>query len=218
MPDRQRHQPAKPGRRLDEEGEQLAKMPSGEAVLHEAPSCKPRAGQLHRLERAGHGTGARCGNRATTSAIAPPEQRPGDGSRNVVAMTATAWMLDVAHRVRRVDCEVPAGMRALEAVERAVVRELGVTPFVPLGVRAVEAAPEFLYLVPGGGVRKDFLPLGELARSDERGFAFYIEAMLGGWVPPTHDLDVFYFGDTDRRSEIFMRRRLSRGRSWRPAR
>jgi uncharacterized protein YhfF len=105
-------------------------------------------------------------------------------------------MLDVAHRARRFDYDVPAGMRALEAVEHGVRRELGMQLFVPLGVRALDTAPEFLFLVPGGGVRKDFMPLGELARSDERGFAFYVEAMLGGWSPPTHDLDVFYFGDT----------------------
>jgi len=60
----------------------------------------------------------------------------------------------------------------------------------------LDAAPEFLFLVPGGGARQDFTPLGELARTDARGFAFYIEVMLGGWSPPTHDLDVFYFGDT----------------------
>jgi uncharacterized protein YhfF len=111
-------------------------------------------------------------------------------------MTATVWMLDVAHRARRLDCDVPVGMRALDAAERAVQRELGLVPRVPLGVRGIVTAPEFLFLVPGGAARKDFMPLGELARSDERGFAFYVEAMLGGWSPPTQDLDVFYFGDT----------------------
>jgi uncharacterized protein YhfF len=115
-------------------------------------------------------------------------------------MTATVWMLDVAHRARRFDFEVPAGERALEAAEDGIRRELGVEPFVPLGVRApdgaIDGGHELMFLVPAGGVRKDFMPLGELARSDARGFAFYVEAMLGGWTPPAHDLDVFYFGDT----------------------
>ena len=111
-------------------------------------------------------------------------------------MKATVWMLDVAHRARRLDCDVPDGMRAPDAVEQAVQRELGTRPRVPIGVRSSDAGLEFLFLVPGGAARKDFPPLGELARSDERGFALYVEAMLGGWSPPTHELDVFYFGDT----------------------
>ncbi|HEY6175908.1 MAG TPA: ASCH domain-containing protein [Kofleriaceae bacterium] len=111
-------------------------------------------------------------------------------------MRATLWMFDVAHRVRRFDYDVPTGMRALEAVEHGIRRDLGMQPLVPLGMGVLDAAPEFLFLVPGGGARQDFTPLGELARTDARGFAFYIEVMLGGWSPPTHDLDVFYFGDT----------------------
>jgi uncharacterized protein YhfF len=110
-------------------------------------------------------------------------------------MQATAWILDVAHRARRLVCEVPQGMRALEAVEDEIQRALGVKPFVPLGVRAADTAPELLYLVPAGGVRTDFTLLPAWARDDQRGFAFYVEAMLGGWTPPTLDLDVFYFGD-----------------------
>ena len=110
-------------------------------------------------------------------------------------MQATVWILDVAHRAQRLVCKVPPGMRALEAVEHELQRALGATPFVPLGVRAADTAPELLYLVPAGGVRTDFTPLPVWARNDECGFGFYVEAMLGGWTPPTLDLDVFYFGD-----------------------
>jgi hypothetical protein len=41
-------------------------------------------------------------------------------------MRATAWILDLSHRVRRFTCEVPAGTRALAAVCEAAERELGI--------------------------------------------------------------------------------------------
>lgn len=110
-------------------------------------------------------------------------------------MRATVWILDVAHRARRLDCEVPEGVRAIEAVERAVKAELGLELVLALGVRAPDSAPELLYLVPAGGARNDWPALPDWARSDEAGFALYVEAMLGGWVPPTRELDVFYFGN-----------------------
>ncbi|MEO7734301.1 MAG: ASCH domain-containing protein, partial [Kofleriaceae bacterium] len=49
-----------------------------------------------------------------------------------------------------------------------------------------------------GGVaqRRDWPPLASFAASDARGFSLYVEAMLGGWSPPSHALDVFHFGDT----------------------
>ncbi len=93
-------------------------------------------------------------------------------------------------------CEVPAGQRALAAIEDAAQREFGGPLSIPLGSRAVDTAPEFLFLVPRGDPRHGWRSLADLGTSDPRGFALYVEAMLGGWAPPTHALDVFHFGNT----------------------
>ena len=109
-------------------------------------------------------------------------------------MQATAWILDVAHRAQRLNCDVPAGVRVLAAVEEAAKHELGVTLGMPLGIRALDTAPELLFLLPGGAQAPGFPSLAQLA-GDDRGFSLYVDAMLGGWSPRTRDLDVFYFGD-----------------------
>jgi uncharacterized protein YhfF len=111
-------------------------------------------------------------------------------------MRATAWILDVAHRATRLECDVPAGRRALAAIEEAAEHELGITLGLPLGVRAIDTAPEMLFLVPLGARRPDWQPFVSFAAADERGFALYVDAMLGGWSPPTRALDVFQFGNT----------------------
>lgn len=110
-------------------------------------------------------------------------------------MQATVWLLDVAHRARRFTCEVPEGTRALSAVEHALERQLGVRVMLPVGLRGLESAPEFLFLLPKGARDVSFMPLAEFAASDERGFSLYVDAMLGGWAPPSVPLDAFYFGD-----------------------
>jgi hypothetical protein len=60
-------------------------------------------------------------------------------------MRATAWILDVRHRVQRVACDVPAGTRALVAIRNAAqqaLAELRDHPFDdPVGVRALDTAP-----------------------------------------------------------------------------
>jgi uncharacterized protein YhfF len=110
-------------------------------------------------------------------------------------MEAVAWILDRAHRAQRLSCNVAPGERALEAVRARALDALGLALGVPIGVRAVEAAPELLFVVSepvsGGG----WPPLATWAAADDRGFALYVEAMLGGWAPPTRALDVFHFGD-----------------------
>lgn len=111
-------------------------------------------------------------------------------------MRATTWILDLGHRVRRLECDVPAGMRALVAVRQAAPRDLAESLPLPLGARALDTAPELLFLVPRRGQGPGWMPLSELAAADARGFALYVEAMLGGWPPPTRELDVFHFGDT----------------------
>jgi uncharacterized protein YhfF len=63
-------------------------------------------------------------------------------------------------------------------------------------VRTPETTPEFLFLVPLGGQQRSWPSLAQLAATDDRGFALYVDAMLGGWTPPTRALDVFHFGNT----------------------
>jgi uncharacterized protein YhfF len=87
-------------------------------------------------------------------------------------------------------------VRALAAAKPAAQQGLGVALGVPLGARALDTAPELLFLLPRGGEGPGWLPLRDFAPADPRGFALYVEAMLGGWSPPTHDLDVFHFGNT----------------------
>ena len=132
----------------------------------------------------------------------PQEKGHCDGAsrESDLSMRATAWVLDIVHRVRRVECDVPAGTRALVAIRRAaqrVLAQLGDRPLDdPVGVRTLDGDPEFLFLVSSRGEGTGWMTLSELAAGDERGFSLYIDAMLGGWRPPTRDLDVFYFGNT----------------------
>lgn len=109
-------------------------------------------------------------------------------------MQATAWILDVNHRMRRLSCVVPPDTRPLVAVQDAAQRELGITLGGPLGMRdATGAAPELLFLVPR--VVVGWEPLCEWGPADDRGFHLYVASLLGGWEPPTRALDVFFFGD-----------------------
>lgn len=109
-------------------------------------------------------------------------------------MEAIAWILDVAHRARRISCAVPPGTRPLAAVQEAAQRELGAALGGPLGMsNSPGAALELLFLVPRAF--SDWEPLREWGLADDRGFRLYVASMLGGWEPPTRALDVFYFGD-----------------------
>jgi uncharacterized protein YhfF len=108
-------------------------------------------------------------------------------------MQATGLILDVTHRARRVTCAVPAGSRPLTAVQAAAQAELGVAVGLPLGMSGAGAASEFLFLVPREVTGWE--PLHEWAKTDDRGFTLYVASMLGGWEPPTREMDVFYFGD-----------------------
>ncbi len=110
-------------------------------------------------------------------------------------MRARALILDVAHRARRLECDVPPGRRPLAVVGAAVGSELGLSLGGPVGVRALDCAPELLFVSSTVGRGAAWSPLGAWAASDESGFSFYVEAMLGGWQPPTRALTAFYFGD-----------------------
>lgn len=110
-------------------------------------------------------------------------------------MQATAWVLDVGHRARRLVCEVPPDTRALVSVHALLERELALSPGDPLGVRGTDAAPELLFLHPRRGEGPGWEPLRRWAL-DDAAFDLYVEVMLGGWTPPMRELDVFFFGDT----------------------
>lgn len=81
---------------------------------------------------------------------------------------------------------MPAGVRPLAALSAT----LGALPG-PSGMRAEDGEVTFLFVVPGPFT----VPLPEWARAQPRAWALYVDAMLGGWEPPTQELDVFYFGD-----------------------
>jgi uncharacterized protein YhfF len=109
-------------------------------------------------------------------------------------MEATALILDVTHRARRLSCRVEPGTRPLAAVQQAARPELGEPLGAPLGMSgAAGEAPNFLFLVPR--VVAGWQPLREWGPADVRGFRLYVASMLGGWEPPTPELDVFCFGD-----------------------
>ncbi len=110
-------------------------------------------------------------------------------------MQATSWVLDVAHRARRLSCDVPPGGRALDAAHELIQRSLGLSLGDPLGVRGLDAAPELLFLHHRPGEGPGWEPLATWAQ-DDAAFGLYVEAMLGGWTPPTRELDVFFFGDS----------------------
>lgn len=110
-------------------------------------------------------------------------------------MQATALVLDVAHRAQRLACEVPADRRPLAAASELVAQTLGLRFACPAGVRARGDATDFVFLHPRPGEGTAWSPLQTWAADDDA-FELYVDAMLGGWQPPTRALDVFFFGDT----------------------
>ncbi len=109
-------------------------------------------------------------------------------------MQASGLILDVTHRARRVSCEVHRDSRPLAALQEAAQLDLGIPLGLPVGMSdAAGAALEFLFLLPR--VIAGWEPLREWAPVDDEGFRLYVASMLGGWEPPTRELDVFYFGD-----------------------
>lgn len=101
-------------------------------------------------------------------------------------MKATALVLDVAHHGRAHTVDVPAGTRPLAALARD-----GWT----LGHRATEGHDWFLFVEPA--------PQPDRAwRQDTALWKLYVDAALGGWEPPTRDVDVFAFGATPEQAAI----------------
>jgi uncharacterized protein YhfF len=121
-------------------------------------------------------------------------------------MRATAAILDVTHRLWLVGgmppaIEVPPGVRPLAALHDAAPRELGLELLHPLGMQADGGGATFLFLVhasaPAARADGAFVPLRRWALDETLApmWRLYVDAMLGGWEPPTRELDVCYFGN-----------------------
>jgi uncharacterized protein YhfF len=119
-----------------------------------------------------------------------------------------AIWLDVAHRLLTIErgepgggingalfgVDVPAEERPLVALAAAAQHELGRAPGVPLGYRVVggDAWCVVVGPAPRGGA---LVPLRTWAAEQPAAWRVYVDTMLGGWEPPTTELDVFYFGN-----------------------
>ncbi len=121
-------------------------------------------------------------------------------------MRATAAILDVSHRLWLVGgklpaVDVPPGTRALAALHDAAPREIGIELSHPLGMQVGEDDATFVFLThgtaPAAGAGRELVPLRRWALEDTLApvWRLYVGAMLGGWEPPTRELDVCYFGN-----------------------
>src|SRR6185369_15427852 len=74
----------------------------------------------------------------------------------------------------------------------------------PIGVRPSETPGDFAFILrPGERVDSDqvrWFELREMVRLEafRRMWSVYVDALLGGWEPPTTELDVFHFGSDAR--------------------
>ncbi|HEY0477851.1 MAG TPA: ASCH domain-containing protein [Kofleriaceae bacterium] len=118
-------------------------------------------------------------------------------------MRAHAVLLDVTHRLllrggAPFAVEVPRGGRPLQALEAAAGEQLGRELGVSLGGRVAGDDAWFVYVDStrgGDGAGGEWVALGRWAAEHAGPWALYVDAMLGGWWPPTTELEVFYFGN-----------------------
>jgi uncharacterized protein YhfF len=122
-------------------------------------------------------------------------------------MRAHAVLLDATHRLFVIDgapfaVDVPAGERPLQALEVAAQTRLGRELPVPLGRHIAGDDAWFAFVddtlaanQPTGG---ELVPLRTWAPRHAAPWTLYVEGLLGGWRPPTTELDVFYFGNEPR--------------------
>jgi uncharacterized protein YhfF len=129
-------------------------------------------------------------------------------------ITSRALILDVGHRVLTLKAQddswrAPAtvarvGERPLVAIEAFARERMGLTLPYPSGAAPLPTPHDFVFVLPpsaqveGAGTR--WFSLRELALVGDADalWALYVEGMLGGWEPPTRDLDVFQFGAGER--------------------
>jgi uncharacterized protein YhfF len=113
-------------------------------------------------------------------------------------MRAHAILLDVTHRLLLRDgaplaVDVPAGTRPLKALDAAAA-QLGSELGVSLGHLVVDDDVWFAFVDPE--LKKgELVPLRSWAARLAAPWSLYVDAMLGGWQPPSTELEVFYFGN-----------------------
>src|SRR5688500_4724840 len=95
-------------------------------------------------------------------------------------MRATALVLDVMHRGRASTVDVADGTRPLAALAR---------DSWPLGHRVTEGNVWFAFVETPEQPDRTWT-------ADTALWKLYCDAVLGGWEPPTRDIDVFAFGST----------------------
>jgi uncharacterized protein YhfF len=120
-------------------------------------------------------------------------------------MHGQALILDVSHRALLVDgallaIEAPDDKRPLPLLVDAAREQLGVELGMPLGYRSTSTDAWFVFVDPALTDQR-MVPLREWATRDPA-WALYVEAMLGGWSPPTRELEVCYFGSTPEQAAL----------------
>lgn len=124
-------------------------------------------------------------------------------------MRAHAIWLDATHRLLTVErsetgggaaggapfsVDVPAGERPLAALAAAARQTLGRALEMPLGVRVVDSDAWCVVVDPA--LRDGpLVPLRTWARQLATPWRVYVDTMLGGWEPPTTEIEVFCFGN-----------------------
>ena len=116
-------------------------------------------------------------------------------------MRSHAILLDVTHRLLLIDgaplaVEVPADNRAAEALAAAAPERLGHELPVALGYRVVGDDAWFVFV--DSALDGALVPLRRWAAAHAAPWRVYVDAMLGGWQPPTTELEVFSFGNEPR--------------------
>jgi len=117
-------------------------------------------------------------------------------------MHAHAVLLDVTHRLLLIDgtpfaVEVPPGTRPLSALETAARNQLGRELNVPLG-RHLAGDDAWFGFVDPTLAAGELVPLRTWAAERAAPWTLYVDGMLGGWHPPTTDLEIFCFGNEPR--------------------
>jgi uncharacterized protein YhfF len=126
--------------------------------------------------------------------------------------TARALILNVGHKVFALKApdgtwHAPAtiarvGERPLVALTAFALERFGLSLPYPSGALPGTTPHDFVFVLPPGtrveAEDSTWFPLRELSRlgDHEALWALYDDAMLGGWAPPTRELDVYHFADT----------------------
>lgn len=119
-----------------------------------------------------------------------------------MTMRAHALLLDVTHRLLLIEgaplaVEVPSGSRPLHALEIGARERLGRELRVSLG-RHIAGDEAWFVFVDTTLTAGELVPLRTWAAKLATPWTLYIDGMLGGWHPPTTDLEVFFFGNEPR--------------------